>query len=70
MIIILRALGNVLYMVTPFTFVWAFSNLIREMIKEVLDPMHKEKTKEKLAYGIIAGFSLLLSFVANYDIIF
>ncbi len=66
MILILRPIANILYMVTPFIFVWAFANLIREMVKQELDPMHKENTKAKLIYGIIAGFSLLLSFVADY----
>lgn len=70
MIFILRALGNVLYVITPFTFVWSFSNLICEMVREELDSKHKENVKGKAIYGIIAGFSLLLSFVANYELIF
>ena len=56
--------------ITKFTFVWAFANLIREMGIQKLDSMHQENTRGKLVYGAITGFSLLLSFIANYEIIF
>lgn len=67
MILALRALGGIFYVVTPFTFVWGFANLIREMVKQEIDPIHKENTKAKIIYGAIAGFSLLICFVTDYQ---
>lgn len=42
--------------ITKFTFVWAFVNLIREMVIQKLDSMHKENTRGKLAYGVVFGY--------------